>query len=155
MKPLGILLVLYPLAAHLFLWSGYLIETQIYLLIYLPPTILPLILLVVFLRSLTATNTPIITQFAIKIEGKLSVEKQLYTKNITKLWVIIFAFMVGQSIILAILAPLTVWSWATHIGNYILIALVIVAEFFYRQWRFGSNKMGIWRFIITLMTHKI
>jgi uncharacterized membrane protein len=120
------------------------------ILIYLPPTLIPMILFFVFLNSLK--NTPIITQFALKIEGKLSFEKQQYTKKVTKLWLGIFAFMVVESIILALLTPIYIWSWATHIGNYILIAIVFIVEFKYRCYKFQTQ--GFKQFIKAFMKVK-
>lgn len=124
-----------------------------YMLIYLPPIFIPSMLMVVFLQSLKLGQVPLITRFAMKIEGDLDNERINYTRNVTKLWVIVFAFMVIEAVSLAFYSSINVWSWATHVGNYILIAFVLVAEFIYRKYRFKQNK-SFKEFIAALIQHR-
>jgi hypothetical protein len=60
--------------------------------------------------------------------------------------------MVVESIILALLTPIYIWSWATHIGNYILIAIVFIVEFKYRCYKFQTQ--GFKQFIKAFMKVK-
>jgi len=122
-------------------------------LIYFPPVLIPTVLFIVFTQSLAVGQTPLITKFAIKSEGKLSVEKEHYTRQVTLLWACIFFFMVIEAISLAIVTSLNTWSWFTHIGNYILIAVVLILEFSYRRYRFKSNK-SFMQFIMALIKYR-
>ena len=125
-----------------------------YILIYLPPVAIPLGLLMVFARSLRTKEIPLITKFAMITEGKLDDEKKIYTRRITQLWSGVFAFMVLEGCSLAIWAPIEIWSWATHIGNYVLIALVLIIEFTYRQHRFKSTNENFKQFITALVEYR-
>lgn len=188
--------MLYPLNAHLGLWTshpewsaawltglvlllllrpphhrqaGYLVSAFLVLtvatwlmyqqqeifILYLPPVIIPAGLGLVFARSLSSSQTPVITRFAIIIEnGKLSDEHKHYTRRVTQLWTVLFVLMTIVAIVLAIWAPVTLWSWVTHIGNYILIGVVVVSEFLYRRLRFKSTNGSFKKFIMALVTHK-
>ena len=125
-----------------------------YLLIYLPPIVIPGALLMLFLESLRYGRTPLITQFALKIEGDLDDEQRIYTRHVTQLWASTFAFMVFEGIGLAIWSPIEIWSWVTHIGNYVLIALVLIIEFVYRKYRFKSKNIKFKQFITALAKHR-
>lgn len=125
-----------------------------YMIIYLPPVVIPAGLLVIFVQSLREKNIPMITQFSMIIEGDLDIERKDYTRRITQLWAGVFAFMVLEGVGLAVWTPMEMWSWATHIGNYILIASILLIEFIYRRHRFKSNNMDFRQFIIALVNHR-
>ena len=123
-----------------------------YILVYFPPIFIPIVLMLVFMQSLRHKNVPLITQFATKMEGSLDDERKLYTKRVTQLWTVVFAFMVLEAIFLAIWSSVYVWSWFTHIGNYIVIALTLAIEFIYRKYRF-KTKNNFKVFISKLIQH--
>jgi len=126
-----------------------------YLLIYMPPIVIPMTLLIVFLQSLVKDQIPLITQFAIQMEGgDRSDEQNNYTRKVTQLWAIIFAVMVFEAIFLALFASLQTWSWFTHIGNYGLITLVLIVEFIYRNHRFKQKKSNFKQFVIALTKYQ-
>lgn len=193
-KRIGLWIGIYPIVAHLGVWSshprfavGYLVGLLLvillspprfsqvknvaaaslliisfislvvfeldYLLIYLPPILMPGMLMIVFMQSLKKEQTPLITQFAMIIEGKLDSERIKYTRNVTILWVIVFAFMVVEATILAIWSSIIFWSWITYVGNYVLIVFILVVEFIYRRTRFKSSK-NFKEFITALVQHR-
>lgn len=125
-----------------------------YLLIYLPPIIIPAGLLIIFLQSLQEEQIPVVTQFAMIIDGKSGHVERDYTRRITQLWVGVFTFMIVEAIGLSIFASIEIWSWATHIGNYFLIALVLTLEFIYRKYRFKSNDITFKKFILALVQYR-
>jgi len=126
-----------------------------YILIYIPPVVIPMALLVLFLQSLGKDQIPVITQFANKMaEDNLGQEQIDYTRKVTQLWVIVFAVMVVEAIGLAIFARLEIWSWFTHIGNYGLIGFVLVIEFIYRKRRFKQKGSSFKQFITALAKHR-
>lgn len=135
---------------------GWLIyQQQEIFVLYLPPVVIPATLGVMFGRSLAIGQTPLITRFATLIEGgELDDGHKRYTRRVTQLWTALFAVMVIMAIGLAIWAPVTLWSWVTHIGNYILIAVVLITEFIYRRLRFKSANNSFKHFVKALATHK-
>ncbi len=124
-------------------------------LIYLPPTLIPSVLLTLFLQSLSQGNEPFITKFARSIETEeLSSERIQYTRHVTQLWAAVFCFMIIESITLALLAPIEIWSLATHVGNYGLIALVVSVEFIYRRYKFKLESDQFVNFVLKLVRHR-
>lgn len=124
-------------------------------LIYLPPVLIPSLLLTLFLQSLSHNKEPLITKFARAIETeKLSNERIHYTRHVTQLWAAVFFFMIIESIALTLLAPIEIWSLVTHVGNYILIATVVSAEFIYRRYKFKSESDQFVNFILKLTKHR-
>ena len=122
-----------------------------YLLIYIPPVAIPGILLWLFMRSLGKGSEPVITKFArIMEDEELDREREIYTRQVTVIWAGVFVFMILEALILALWAPMPIWSWATHVGNYVLIATVLVAEIIYRQHRFKMDRGHIKQFILAL-----
>jgi uncharacterized membrane protein len=126
-----------------------------YLLIYMPPVAIPCILLWLFIRSLGQGSVPVITQFAEKLEQEeMNPEREKYTRQVTILWAGVFGFMIIEALVLALWAPMAVWSWATHIGNYILIATVFIMEVCYRRYRFKMDRRQIKQFFFALIRHR-
>jgi len=126
-----------------------------YLLIYIPPIAIPSILIFLFMRSLRKGCTPLVTRFAQMLEGDgIGYEREVYTRHVTELWVGVFGFMILVGSVLAVWAPIEIWSWVTHIGNYVLIALVLSMEIFYRQYRFKIEPVNIKQFLLALATHR-
>lgn len=124
-----------------------------YILVYLPPILIPAMLMIVFIQSLNSDQIPLITRFAMSIEGDLDSERIIYTRNVTKLWVFVFAFMVIEATTLAVWSSINIWSWATHVGNYILIAFILTTEFIYRRYRFKQNN-SLKEFISALIKYR-
>ncbi len=52
------------------------------------------------------------------------------------MWTVFFAVLALWSALLPWLATITLWSLFTNFINYMLAALLFVAEFVYRKWRF-------------------
>ena len=126
-----------------------------FLLIYIPPVAIPGLLLWLFIRSLRKGSVPLITQFAQKLEDQqLDPERENYTRQVTRVWAGVFGFMIVEGLVLALWAPMAVWSWATHVGNYVLIVMVLLVEVCYRQYRFKMGRSDIKRFILALARHR-
>jgi uncharacterized membrane protein len=107
------------------------------LLLYLPPVLIPLALLMPFARSLRAGQEPLITRMArISRGGVLPPDLAPYTRGLTILWTAVFALMIVSAILLTLFAPLHVWSIATNFVHYFVIGALIVGEYLYRRWRF-------------------
>lgn len=108
-------------------------------LIYLPPILIPSWLAYVFISSMR-DEYALISKIAERIGGKLLDQQHLlYTRRLTALWGIVFILMVCAAIVLAIWAPFEVWSWWAHIGNYFIVAVLILGEMMVRYHLIGHR----------------
>jgi uncharacterized membrane protein len=105
-------------------------------LMYVPPVLIPLSVLLVFARSLRVGETPMVTRVARSIRGHLPPELDHYTRRITQLWVAILIAQALSSVLLALYASPEFWSLMTNIVQYLIIASVFLFEYLYRRWRF-------------------
>jgi uncharacterized membrane protein len=128
---------------------------QLFLLMYLPPAVVSLGLLMIFGRTLLAGKVPIITRYAELIDGELSEEVKSYTYRVTQAWTLFFFTLFIESIALAIFAPVSIWSLFTNVINYVAISVMFIAEYFYRKRTFGSlPKRGFVQFLQKLVRIK-
>ena len=72
----------------------------------------------------------------------------------TQLWVAVFAFMILDAIVLAVFASTETWSWVTHIGNYLLVVIVMLLEFVVRKYYFRDDTPDFKTFVSALSRHK-
>lgn len=120
------------LGAGLLSWQG----GALYFL-YLPPVLLNLFLMGVFLASLRPPRTPLITAVARHIRGgDMPDEIAAYTRRLTGFWAALFAAAAAWSALAAILATTDTWSWITNVFNYLVVFLVFGLEYLYRMWRY-------------------
>ena len=101
-------------------------------LVYLPPLLINLALFTLFGRTLLAGKTPLITRLAIMMRGSIDAALSRYTHRVTVAWALLFAFMAIESIVLAVFAPLHVWSLVANFLNYGLVLLFLVVEYHVR-----------------------
>ncbi|WP_455198909.1 hypothetical protein [Kaarinaea lacus] len=142
---LGILFACICLAVFTtYLWS---IQT----LIFWPPILIHLILGLVFLHTLGKGRTPLITWVATLIEGTLSPEEKSYTRNVTRAWVAVLLLLSVESAVLAIYAPLELWSLFTNGINYGILILTLVIEYGIRIRKFPHfSHSGLLGFLSNL-----
>lgn len=129
------LLPLIPLALYL-IWSTDSVST----LLLLPPVLINLLLALVFGSTLLPGATPLITQFSRIMKGHLDAKALKYTRRVTLAWVIFFAFMALESVLLALYAPPLVWSLFTNFLNYIFLLLFFLVEYFLRVRLFPEQE---------------
>jgi len=101
-------------------------------LLYLLPVLINLTLAVLFGRTLLPGETPLITRFAILLSGRLEPGVPSYTRRVTWLWTLFLVLLALESILLALFAPLEVWSLFVNILNYLLAGLLFAGEYFFR-----------------------
>jgi uncharacterized membrane protein len=104
--------------------------------LFLPPIAVNMFLLVVFGTTLRPGREPIIARLSRLIRGELPWDLRAYTRRLTWLWTVVFAGLVLESVLLAVYAPLEVWSLFTNILNYVFLAVLFVGEYIYRVLRF-------------------
>jgi len=108
--------------------------------LYLPPIVIPLLILSVFVRSLLPGQVALVTDIGEKSRGPLSSEMRIYTKKVTWLWVIVLSIIVTLSTLLPWLSSDFVWSLFSNILNYVFVAALFIGEFVYRKYRFPSHQ---------------
>jgi uncharacterized membrane protein len=119
--------------------SGLVSGERLFLIMYLPPIVISLGLLLIFGRTLQAGRVPIITRYAELIDGELSDDMVLYTYRITQAWTLFFFILLVECIALAVFAPAAIWSLFTNVINYIAIAVMFFAEYIYRKRMFSDQ----------------
>jgi uncharacterized membrane protein len=83
---------------------------------------------------------PLITRIAHLEGGPLRPEVLAYTRRLTGIWALLFLAMGAESLLLALFAPVSIWSWFVNIWNYVFVALLFVGEHLYRRWRFPQDR---------------
>lgn len=101
-------------------------------LYYLPPIIINLMLALLFGRTLRRGATPLITQYSILLRKRLEPDVVVYTRRVTQLWTGLFLLLAGESLLLALFAPLEIWSLFANLLNYMFTAVFFVGEYLFR-----------------------
>ncbi|MBK8187968.1 MAG: hypothetical protein IPK77_12400 [Cellvibrio sp.] len=108
-------------------------------LLYVPPVLIPLVLLLYFGKTLLPNETPLITAIADAARGPLTPAMASYTRRLTQLWCGIFILLIVEALVLISFFNLTAWSWATNCINYLLMAIIFVGEFEFRKKKFPDH----------------
>lgn len=123
------------------------LDLTLYLL-FLPPVIIPLLLLFIFGRTLISGREPLITAIGEAARGPLSMAMRSYTRGLTQLWCLVFVAMIVWSAILPWLEQPELWSWFTNIINYGVVGVLFVGEFMLRKKLFPShNHPGFFEYL--------
>ncbi len=136
-KPISYVASLIPLLIFILAISN--VYTQDMIALYLPPLLISGSLFLVFSRSLLSTNEPVITRIARIIFKENDPEILGYTRQVTQLWNLFFALIFIESALLALFAPIEIWSIFTNILNYLFIVIVFTLEYLYRRFRFANK----------------
>lgn len=113
-------------------------------IIFLPPIVISASLFWNFLRSLLLGRKPLITKIAECIyQEELSSEVKNYSYYCTIVWAVIMGLMTLETIFLAILAPLPVWSLFCNIINYIILGSIFIFEYLFRMKFIKSQKLSV------------
>lgn len=104
-------------------------------LAFVVPVVLHGLLFLVFARSLRAGAEPLVTAIGRRARGPLSPALTLYTRGVTQLWAVLFAVLLLLSALLPFVS-MPLWSWCTNVLNYVVVAVVIGAEYVLRRYRF-------------------
>lgn len=98
-------------------------------LIYAPPVLINVALMILFGRTLLPGATPLVSRMASLWRGHLDREVAFYTRRVTIAWTTFFALLAAESLALALFAPLHIWSLFTNLLNYVLVVLFFVIEY--------------------------
>lgn len=117
-------------------------------LLFLPPVVIPLLLLFVFGRTLHSGREPLITAIGEAARGPLSQAMRTYTRRLTQLWCLVFVVMIVWSAVLPWLKQPELWSWFTNIINYGVVGVLFVGEFMLRKKLFPThNHPGFFEYL--------
>lgn len=102
---------------------------------YLPQILIGLFLLVLFGRTLRPGSVPLITRIATAMrQGRASVPER-YTRGVTILWVVLFAMILLEGILMTLFAPGVSFGWVSA-ATYSTVGIVMVAEYLFHTWRY-------------------
>lgn len=106
--------------------------------LFFPPVIINLAIGALFALTLRPGSTPLVTQMMrFEYRGELPpAPVAAYGRRLTVIWVAFFAGVALVSTILALTAPLNMWSLFTNILNYVFAVLLLCAQFLYRWLRY-------------------
>jgi uncharacterized membrane protein len=136
----------YPAAALMIAGgTGFVVLGDGQLFLYAAPVLIFVALFWLFGQTLLPGRRPLITVIADAIRGPLPASVVRYTRRLTLFWVSLFALMALANLLLALLAPAMVWSLFTNFISYLLIGLVFLVEWLFRQWYLGDDEPLTWR----------
>ena len=96
-------------------------------------------LLGLFTGSLRAGKTPIATDLAQRVRGRLRPDMIAYTRRVTVAWCCYFAIQLLASALLLLAAPVTIWSVFVNILDLPLLAIMFLGEYTVRLIRFRGD----------------
>ncbi|MEA1889196.1 MAG: hypothetical protein U9N50_05370 [Pseudomonadota bacterium] len=103
------------------------------LIVKLIPLTVNGVLLWFFASTLVSGKTPLITRFASLMREDMPPAVMVYTRWATIAWSGYFLVMFILSLILAITAPIELWSFFSNVLSYVLLVLMFLAEFTVRR----------------------
>lgn len=136
----GSLMVLVPIIVLGLCLYG--LSQQSIIALYLPPVFISGFFLWLFARTLRSGHEPLITTLARHVFSENDPQILRYTRRVTQAWSLFFLGMLIECLLLAMFASVEFWSLFANLLNYLLIALMFVAEFTYRRLHF-AQKMSI------------
>jgi len=104
--------------------------------LWIPPVVLPAMAAALFIGTLRAGEVPLVTRMARLERGVLPPELVGYTRNVTLAWAWLLSAMTAAAVLLALFAPLWLWSLFTNFVCYGLLGLMFAGEYAWRRWKF-------------------
>jgi uncharacterized membrane protein len=108
---------------------------------------------VLFGLTLRAGQTPLIERFMrLQYRECMTAALTRYGRQLTWLWLGAFVFIATTSVVLALWAPLAVWSYFANILGYLIVAVLFVGQFVYSHLRFrvlppSQHLHAIWQLL--------
>lgn len=127
------------------LWAGWsALERHFGLVYWLQHVGMQLILFMTFGRTLIAGRQPLCTRFAEAVHAPLTLQHEIYARQVTVAWTLFFAAMAVVSTLLFFLTSLVTWSFFANFLTLPLVALMFIAEYWVRRWQLpGLQHMHI------------
>ncbi|WP_301099376.1 hypothetical protein [Otariodibacter sp.] len=96
------------------------------------PVLINMVMLIIFGSSLFTSQT-MIERFARLTDPNLSLKGIRYTRKVTQIWCLFFVLNGGVTILLILLKEYRYWAVYTGMISYILMGLLMLAEWLVRQ----------------------
>ncbi len=127
------------------LWAGWsALERHFGLVYWLQHVGMQLILFMTFGRTLIAGRQPLCARFAEAAHAPLTLQHEIYARQVTVAWTLFFAAMAVVSTLLFFLTPLVTWSFFANFLTLPLVALMFIVEYWVRRWQLpGLQHMRI------------
>lgn len=110
--------------------------------LFLPPVLVNLGLMALFGASLRSSQIPFIERLMrLGSQVELTANLRAYGRRLTWVWAGYFGAVAVVSLLLAWRAPLDTWSLFTNVLNFVFMAAMFAAQYFYHRVRFGPASM--------------
>lgn len=108
-------------------------------LVQLMPVVINGLLCGLFANSLRHGNTALITRIALLMHRDSIPQRVVdYTRKVSAVWTLFFFFLALSNLLLALFAPVEVWSLFANLLSYVLIGCLFLVEFFFRRRQLGD-----------------
>lgn len=104
-----------------------------HIIVKLVPLTVNAVLLWIFASTLFNGKIPLITRFASLMRDDMPPAVLSYTRWATIAWSAYFLMMLLFSLLLALYAPIELWSFFSNVLSYIFLALMFLAEYTVRR----------------------
>jgi uncharacterized membrane protein len=101
--------------------------------LYLPPILIAAALFQLFAHTLLPGEEPLLCTVARHVDGVEDERRLGYARRLTWFWSLFFAAMLAESVLLALFAPIEIWSLFTNLINYLLIGGLLLLQLIYRS----------------------
>ena len=98
------------------------------------PVVINLMMLVWFAQSLRAGQVPLVERIARIKEPELEEKGVHYTRQVTKLWCIVFALTAAVSAYTVVLGDRDIWLLFNGLIAYLFVGAAFALEFLFRTW---------------------
>jgi uncharacterized membrane protein len=117
------------------------------LALFLPQVIINLALALMFGSTLRTGSIPLIERFMRRQYGDAMHPVLVpYARRLTWIWTLFLVVMALISIGLAVFGTLKAWSLFTNVVNYLLVAILFVAQFVYARLHYRAHATGgLWQ----------
>lgn len=105
--------------------------------LYLPPILIAAALFQLFANTLLPGEEPLLCRCARHVDGVEDERRLGYARTLTWFWACFFAAMLVEAVLLALFAPIEIWSLFTNFINYVLIAGLLLLQVIYRSFHLG------------------
>jgi len=122
-------------------------------LLLAPSVVVNAALLALFGHTLMPGREPLITRFRRFEIGYVAPKFIRYTRGLTILWTILFAFATAASLAAAVAGDIELWSWIAFVLLPLLTVGFFLGEHAYRAYRYGTEGRASPLRTLTLILH--
>ena len=112
--------------------------TDTHYALFVPPVVINLAVAAAFAATLRPGASPLVEKLMrFEFGGALPpAPLRAYARRLTVIWAVYFAGVALISLVLALVAPLEVWSLFANVLHYLFAFTLLALQFLYRAWRY-------------------